>query len=479
MPDQAATFMRRNTRTSILYLVTCAAGSLFVISQNSSWLELPIIWLCVSAAPLLFVFAYPRCLLAGTASQRRLTYRLIFHIVGAVSAGVFFLIFSPFWKNPLRDLGESIFVLLVPLAVVFLVAAISLLLRNTSALAAPASALIWPYWLALALTCEGRWYQDSAIHAVFYFVCFLTPIFFAFAAGAISWSPTFAHATALLGILGIPSLYWNLRDNGMGNVWVMFNQPDNEFAAYPPFYIFGICFVALVTLATATAILRLIPNLWPFRRFAFSDRVWPAAVMSLIVMLVWFCQSVMPYRIPGAVDYAGLPVLQILHIQKQGLQFREECVSVSGYRMKNDYWLRGVNFSGNNRRLLQYRFKELGATAQLSGSIRERVITMLTASNQKHASWESVKPVRNWSADNWYVIVEGSGLKSYTAENGSAPPRELVDLFNDLEELPHASETQSELKDVCLGFCYDPLSAMGYLYANHRCRNDGHGVVCR
>ena len=104
---------------------------------------------------------------------------------------------------------------------------------------------------------------------------------------------------------------------------------------------------------------------------------------------------------------------------------------------------------------------------------------MLTASNQKHASWESVKPVRNWSADNWYVIAEGSGLKSYTTENGSLPPRELVDLFNDLENLPHASETQSELKDVCLGFCYDPLSAMGYLYANHRCRNDGHGVVCR
>jgi len=482
MPDQqAATFRRRNTRTSILYLVTCAAGSLFAISRNSSWLEFPIIWLCVCAAPLLFVFAYTRCLLAGAASRRGLTYRFIFHIVGAVSTGIFFLVFSPFWKNPLRNVGESSFVLLVPLAavVVFLAAALSLLFRNKSALATPATALIWPYWLGLALTCEGRWYQDTAIHAVFYFLCFLTPIVFALAAGAISWSPSFAHATALLGILGIPSLYWNLRDNGMGNVWVMFNQPDNRFAVYPLFYIFGICFVALVTLATATAILCLITNLWPSGRAAVSDRVWPAAVMSLIVMIVWFCQSVMPYRIPGAVDYAGWPVLQILHIQKRGLQFREECVSVSGYRMTNDYWLRAVNFSGNNRRLLQYRFKELGATGQLSESIRERVIAMLTASNQRHASWESVKPVRNWNADNWYVIAEGSGLKSYTTANGSLPPRDLVDLFNDLEHLPHASETQSELKDVCLGFCYDPLSAMGYLYANHRCSNAGPGVVCR
>jgi hypothetical protein len=269
-----------------------------------------------------------------------------------------------------------------------------------------------------------------------------------------------------------------LRDNGMGNVWVMFNQPDNKFAAYPPFYIFGICFVALLTLAIPTAILRLVSNLWPSRVWGFSGRVWPAAVVSLVVMIAWFCQSVMPYRIPGAVDYAGWPVLQILHIQKRGFQFRETLVSISGHRMKNDYWLRGINFSGNNRRLLQYRFKELGATGQLSEPIRERVIAMLTASDQKHASWDTVKPVRNWNADNWYVIAEGSGLKSYTTENGSLPPRELVELFNDLEQLPHASDTQSELKDVCLGFCYDPLSAMGYLYANHRCFNDGHGVVC-
>lgn len=475
--------LKPSTRASIIYLVTSAVGSLFVISHNStsSWLELPVIWLCVSAAPLLFVFAYPRCLLAGTALRRHLTYGFIFHIVGAVSTGVFFLVVSPFWKNPVRDPGESIFVLLVPLGilVIFLVAAISLLLGNKSGLAMLASVLVWPYWLVLALACEGRWYQDTGIRAAFYFLCFLTPNFLAFAAGAISWSPTFAHATALLGILAGPSLYWNLRDSGMGNVWVMFNQPDNRFAAYPPFFVFGICFVALLAVATVTAILRLVPSLFPSRRLPVSDRIWPAFVVSLVVMIVWFCQSVMPYRIPGAVDYAGWPVLQILHIQKRGLQFEETCVSISGYRMKNNYWLRSVNFSGGNRRLLQYRFKATGATGQLSDSIRERVIAMLMASSQTHALWDPVKPVRNWNADNWYVIAEGSGLKSYTIDNRSLPPRELVDLFNDLENLPHWSEAQSELKDVCLGFCYDPLSAMGYLYANHRCFNGGHGVVCR
>ena len=54
-----------------------------------------------------------------------------------------------------------------------------------------------------------------------------------------------------------------------------------------------------------------------------------------------------------------------------------------------------------------------------------------------------------------------------------------MSLFNDLEKLPQSAPSKSELKDVCLGFCYDPLSEMGYLEANHRCLNDGHGIVCR
>jgi hypothetical protein len=368
----------------------------------------------------------------------------------------------------------------VPLAgaVVFLVAASSLLLRNKSGVAALASILIWPSWLVLALVFEGR-DQGTGIYAVCYFLCFLTPIFLAFAAGmALLW-PRFADAIALLGVLAIPSLYWNLRDSGLGNVWLLFNQPDDRFAFYPPGPVFGIFFVALLGLAAVTAVLRLLPSSWVFRKSPVSDRTWPAVLASLAVMTVWFCQSVMPYRIPGAVDYAGWPVLQILHVQKRGLRFHETCVSVSGHAFRNGYDLRSVGFSGDDRRLLQYRFKERWASGQLSESIAERVRAMLTASSQPRAPWDPIKPVRNWNADNWYVIAEGAGLKTYTTENGSAPPKELVDLFNDLEKLPHSSETQSELKDVCLGFCYDPLSAMGYLYANHRCFNAGHGNVCR
>jgi hypothetical protein len=477
--------MQRNATASIVYLVTAAAGSLFVLSHSAigGWLEASIIWLCVATTPLLFVFTYSRFLLVtpSPVSRTRLIGEFLFHCLGIVSATIAFTFFSPYWKNPVRDPGESIVLLLVPLAVVivFLVAAVSLLFRSKSGFATPASILIWPYWFVLALVLEGYWYQDSGIYAVAHFLCFITPVFFAFAAGAALARPTAGHTAALLGVLAVPSVYLSLRDSGLGNVWVMFNQPDDRFASYPPYAVFGICFVALLIVSIATAVLRLLPSGWHLRRVPVSDRTWPAVLASLIFMIIWFCQSVMPYRIPGAVDYSAWPIFQILHVEKRGLQFHETRVSVSGRKVRSEYFPRSVQFSRNDRRLVNYRFLEKASTGQISDALSERVRTFLTSSNQPQPTWDPVKPIRNWNADNWYVIAEGAGLKAYTKENGSVPPPEIVNLFNDLEKLPQSSWSLSERKDVCLGFCYDPLSELGYLYANHRCFNDGHGVVCR
>ena len=477
-----STAMQRNAATSSIYLIAATIGFLFVLGHNEQggWLEASIIWLC-AAPPLLFVFAYPRFLFSGTVSRRRLTYEMLLHCLGATSAIVAFTIFSPFWKNPIRDLGDSIYILLFATAVpiVFLVAAVSLLFRNKSEVATVASILLWPYWFVLALACEGRWYQDSGIYAVCSFLCFITPAFFAFAAGVLRLRPRIAHLAALLGVLCTPSLYWTLRDSGLGNVWVMFNQPDNRFANYPPFAVFGIGFVALLTIATVTAVLRLLPNRWQLRGTPVSGRTWPAFGASLVVITIWFCQSVMPYRIPGAVDYSSWPILQILHVEKHGLQFHETGVSVGGREMRGEYYPRAVGFSRDDRRLLQFRFEQTDWSGDLTQPLTERVRAILMSSKQPKSQWEPVKPIRNWNADNWYVIADGVGLKTYTTENGSAPPPEIVSLFNDLANLPHTSQSRSGLKDVCLGFCYDPLSAMGYLYANHRCHNDGHGTVCR
>jgi hypothetical protein len=349
-----------------------------------------------------------------------------------------------------------------------------LLLKNHSGLATLASFLLWPYWLLLALMLVDRWFQDTGIHAAYYFLCFATPILFAFA--AIPHRPTIANAAALMGLVGAPFLYWDqIKGNGYDNVWLIFNQPDNRFAVYPLYAVPAIFSVALFTIAITTAGVRLCPSRWHVRRVPLCERTRPGFVACFVVVAVWLNQSVMPYRVPGAVDYSDWPVLQILHVEKRGLQFHESCISVWGRRESP----MSISFSGSDRRLFQYRFRQTGATGQPHEALVERIQEIITSSGRTKGKRDIVKPFRNCNAEGWYFNVAGSGLKVFGTPNGSAPPQEITDLFQELNKIPKSAETQSELKDVCLGFCYDPLSGMGSLYSNHRCFNGGRGGVCR
>lgn len=234
--------------------------------------------------------------------------------------------------------------------------------------------------------------------------------------------------------------------------------------------------MALVALALSTAVVRLLPGRWHIGKYSLRDQTWLGWIVCLMVMAIWFRQSVLPYRIPGAVDYSDYPVLQILHVEKHGLQFHEKCVSV--------YWLRpyrpvSVSFSGSDRRLFQYRFQEKGASLHPPAALVDRIQGIVKSSAHGERQRDVVKPVWNWNSDGWYFFLQGSGLRVYGIATRTAPPQEVVDLFQQLNDVPRTAESGSELKDVCLGFCYDALSAMGRLYSNHRCFNDGHGVVCR
>lgn len=103
----------------------------------------------------------------------------------------------------------------------------------------------------------------------------------------------------------------------------------------------------------------------------------------------------------------------------------------------------------------------------------------MESSGTARSNREIVKPLRSWNDDGWYIDGEDNGPEVYTTGNGATPPQEIVDIFDELEKIPRARETQSDRKDVCLGFCYDPLSGLGSLYANHRCHYGGQDYVCR
>jgi hypothetical protein len=468
-------------RTVLIYFSAAVAASFFwVTRQHGGSLSAALLGLLLFTAPLLFVFAYTRSLFAAFPPQTsRLRYAAILHGLAAVMTTLLFVTLgSPFWKNPMRD-AESFLLLAVYIVAlaVFFVAALSLLFKNRSTLAKFASFLFWPYWLLLALIFVGRFFEESILRTAFCFLSLLAPILFAFAAGAISHRPAVAHSYALAGLVGMPWIYWTtLQDTPLGNIWTVFNVPDRELLMYNTRRLaeLTIVCVALIVLAIATAALRLLPPRWRLRGLPLCERTWPAFGASLLFLAIWFSQSVMPYRISGAVDYAGWPILQILHVEKRGLQFHESCISVWGHRNYPE----SVSFSGNDRSLFQYRFQQKYASGELSEALKVRVQSIMQTSDNATRNRDTVKPLRAWNEDGWYFSAEGVGLKAYATGNGTTPPQQIVDLFNELQKIPHAQETQSDRKDVCLGFCYDPLSGLGLLYANHRCRYDGHDYVC-
>jgi hypothetical protein len=475
--------VRHKAITILVYSLAAVAASLFWISrqQDVTASAALLIWLLLFAAPLLFVFAYPRFLfttLRPQSSHPRLA-AILHGLAATITALLFVLWGSQFWRNPMRD-ADSIFLLAVPIVAVpvFFVAALSLLVKNSSTLAKFASFLFWPYWLLLALSFVGRFFEATPFHTTLCFLCFVTPILFAFAAGTISYRPVIAHSCALAGLLGMPWICWTtLRETPVGNIWTVFNVPDRELLRYNNLRIVDLTIfsVGLIAVAIATAALRLLPADWSLRGVPLRERTWPAFGAGFLFLAIWFTQSVMPYRISGAVDFSDWPTLQILHVEKRGLQFHETCVSVWEHRDGREY----VSFSGNDRRLFQYRFQQTNASGELSEDLKARIQSILQSSKGAARNWDTVKPLRAWNDDGWYFKAEGVGLRAYTTDIGTSPPQEIVDLFSELQKIPRAGETQSDRKDVCLGFCYDPLSGLGLLYANHRCRYDGHAYVCR
>jgi hypothetical protein len=472
--------VNRTSITASIYLSAAAATPLLWMSRRSedaavSPMSLPYRVL-LAGIPLFFVFVYSRSLLAANQSRSFLLW-----CIGLVHAALAILVVFLFASYARRihevDLDERIgwmvlaFVLVVFTA--FFVSALSLTFRGRSSLATPFSFLLWPCWLVIAFPFVDRYFNDDFLAASLCFICFLTAVNFAFAAGALQYYPKTAHIAALAGIAALPWIYTSvLRGNIYGNEWIIFNVPDRELRFYNGLATarLAIIAVALIIFAIATAILRLLPGRW-------GQRTWPAAIVSLCFIAVWFSQSVMPYRIPGAVDYGSWPILQVLRVEKRGLQFHETCVKVWGRRGMPE----SVTIVWNDRRLLEYRFEVRSGRVEVTQSLWPSVMSVIQSGKAVKSNRGPIKPLRRWDDEGWYVTGEEVGFQAYTKENQSTPPQEVVNLFDELEKLPRTQVTSGDSKDVCLGFCYDQLSALGALYANHRCRYEeaSRDYVCR
>jgi hypothetical protein len=147
-------------------------------------------------------------------------------------------------------------------------------------------------------------------------------------AAVISRGSRFANSCAVAAVVGLLYIYTNtLQSNIYTNYWIVFNVPDRELADYGGLLRTELTIVSVTVIVFGIAVgaTRSLPDRWVVRTKPMCERTWPALALTFCFLAIWFSKSVMPYRNPGALDYSSWPILQILHLQKLGLQFHETC----------------------------------------------------------------------------------------------------------------------------------------------------------
>jgi len=298
----------------------------------------------------------------------------------------------------------------------------------------------------------------------------VSPVVFLSACALVFFRPRLGYSLGL--IAGLITLPWFVQielSPATWNSWVTLNYESPlpnppGVGSYLAFTGLKILSVFLVATAVACSLLRLLPVRWWFRRFPWCGLTCPAFVIGFLVLAAWFGFSVTPYHVP-AYDHPAHAEFRILHVEKRGLRFHETMVME---RRDGQAWV-----SQSDRRLFQYRFEGRVASASLydaSPTASERA----RAFAQWPALWSSqtrpATPLRSWNAEGWYVVLKDSRLLTFTSEQGTSPPKEVTDWFHQIESLPLRDEHQFALRDVCLGFCYDPVAALGFAVLPQRIR---------
>jgi hypothetical protein len=260
----------------------------------------------------------------------------------------------------------------------------------------------------------------------------------------------------------------------MVNSWIALNASgQREYANLVLIAKLRILAVALIVVAVVLSLLRLAPATWALRKRPICERTWPAFGACFVVLAVWFGCAALPYRLPGIVDYGMGADLETLHVEKRGLQFHETSISV----FKDSRFF----ISRNNRRLFRYQFEESSFWGVLPAPTFRKASSLAQSPQLKGVRTQPPKALRAWNAEGWYVLGKGTRVLAFTSEYGTAPSKEIVDLFHEIEGLrPTEKLGTNSVKDVCLGFCYDPLAGLGFVYANNRCFTDRNGKTrCR
>lgn len=297
----------------------------------------------------------------------------------------------------------------------------------------------------------------------------VSPVLFLVASVAIFYRPRIACGLGLAAaLLALAWLVWTeLLQSPLTNSWILLNASDTYDSPVISISVVKILTTAFVLLAGLCAMLRLLPAGWVLRGRSVGERTWPAVALTALLMATWFIWAVSPYREPLIVDAAPM-TLRILHVEKRGLWFHETSVITS---RDGRFWT-----SRDDRRFFEYQFQKNIAEGGMPLAVEQDVNALVQSLAAQPSSTQPPKALRSWNAEGWYAKVGSHGISAFTTEYPATPPIELVRTFRELDGLKPDWTSRGKTRDVCLGFCYDPVAGLGLAAANQRC---GYGYQCR
>src|SRR5262249_19710152 len=146
-----------------------------------------------------------------------------------------------------------------------------------------------------------------------------SPLAFWGASALVFFRPRFGYVMGLVS--GLIALTWFVRmefSPDTWSSWIYLNSDPNVDSSIPAFAKLKILSPALILLAMAISLLRLLPAQWSLRGTSLCSRTWPAFAVSFLAVVAWFVHPAIPYSIP-AYNHPANFEFRILHVQKRGL----------------------------------------------------------------------------------------------------------------------------------------------------------------
>ena len=395
------------------------------------------------------IAAQVRYLFSASASRRQALAAAISH---GASFGIciLYLGFVRWHQIPFFVVG--LYALLIPAT--FLVTAAYVIFRRkeTYLITLVATPLIWPYLAQVILSSDdlvNRVYPRVKIQGlVFLLSPFLYVAAAAMARSRARASHLFASLAAALAWTYLGGVELSYRNSFPGNLWNMLNVPDSPYSWEVTDYVrLTILAIIFLLLATLNAAIRLCPEKWSFRGSPVRDKTWLVIVCSFVLTATWFCSSAMPYTAPRY----GRGDLSVLRVEKHGFHFLETRIALQRDRR---YFL-----EQEERRPFHYRANGFIDSSVLDRDSFERIWSFAQSPAFRNARTSRHSSPREWNSETWYVYGQfHTRPLIFSGVDGTAPPQEILDWFHLVESLPRQDVTKSRAsKDVCLGFCYDPL----------------------